>query len=118
MLGVVAAVVSLLTWPLWRPAVLPAQPPPVSASAAVPSSRTVPLSEAGIRSVLLIGQVESSQQGDHPPRPAGSCRKSELQPGDRITGMTLAVLDDTDQKLALAPDQGATGGSAETNWLG
>ena len=104
-LGVVAAVAALLTWPLWRPAVWPAQqPPPAPPPRPV---QTVPLAEGtGIRSVLLIGQVESSQQATIRAQTSGIVQEIRVQPGDRITpGALLAVLDDTDQKLALARAQ-------------
>ena len=62
-LGVVAAVATVLTWPLWRPAVWPVQPAPATQAPPPRPVETVPLAEGtGIRSVLLIGQVESSQQ--------------------------------------------------------
>lgn len=106
-LGVVAAVAALLTWPLWRPAVLPAQPPPAVPAPPPRPVETVPLAEGtGIRSVLLIGQVESSQQATIRAQTSGIVQDIRVQPGDRITpGTLLAVLDDTDQKLALARAQ-------------
>jgi multidrug resistance efflux pump len=68
---------------------------------------TAPLAEGtGIRSVLLIGQVESSQQATIRAQTSGIVQDIRVQPGDRITpGTLLAVLDDTDQKLALARAQ-------------
>jgi multidrug efflux pump subunit AcrA (membrane-fusion protein) len=107
LLGVVAAVAALLTWPLWRPAVLPAQPPPAVQAPPPRPVETVPLAEGtGIRSVLLIGQVESSQQATIRAQTSGIVQDIRVQPGDRITpGALLAVLDDTDQKLALARAQ-------------
>ena len=106
-LGVVAAVATLLTWPLWRPAVWPAQPPPAVQAPPPRPVETVPLAEGtGIRSVLLIGQVESSQQATIRAQTSGIVQEIRVQPGDRITpGALLAVLDDTDQKLALARAQ-------------
>ena len=106
-LGVVAAVAALLTWPLWRPAVWPAQPPPAVPAPPPRPVQTVPLAEGtGIRSVLLIGQVESSQQATIRAQTSGIVQDIRVQPGDRITpGALLAVLDDTDQKLALARAQ-------------
>ncbi|MDG4594176.1 MAG: efflux RND transporter periplasmic adaptor subunit [Candidatus Contendobacter sp.] len=106
-LGVVAAVAALLTWPLWRPAVLSAPPPPAAPAPPPRPVETVPLAEGtGIRSVLLIGQVESSQQATIRAQTSGIVQDIRVQPGDRITpGALLAVLDDTDQKLALARAQ-------------
>ncbi|HOW62598.1 MAG TPA: efflux RND transporter periplasmic adaptor subunit [Candidatus Contendobacter sp.] len=106
-LGVVAAVATLLTWPLWRPAVWPAQPPAAVQAPPPRPVETVPLAEGtGIRSVLLIGQVESSQQATIRAQTSGIVQDIRVQPGDRITpGALLAVLDDTDQKLALARAQ-------------
>ncbi|MDS4069068.1 MAG: efflux RND transporter periplasmic adaptor subunit [Candidatus Competibacter sp.] len=106
-LGVVAAVAALLTWPLWRPTVLPAQPPPAVPAPPPRPVETLPLAEGtGIRSVLLIGQVESSQQATIRAQTSGIVQDIRVQPGDRITpGALLAVLDDADQKLALARAQ-------------
>lgn len=114
LLGIIAAVAATLTWPLWSPAFAPIQPPQAASSSPPPSPalpprpvETVLLTEgAGIRSVLLIGQVESSQQATIRAQTSGIVQEIRVQPGDRITpGMTLAVLDDADQKLALARSQ-------------
>lgn len=109
-LGAVVAVAAILTWPLWSPALVPAQPLLSAPSAQAPPPRpveTVSLTEGvGIRSVLLIGQVESSQQSTIRAQTSGIVREIRVQPGDRVTpGMVLAVLDDADQKLALARAQ-------------
>ena len=106
-LGVVTAVAALLIWPLWWPAVLPAPPPPAVQAPPPRPVETVPLAEGtGIRSVLLIGQVESSQQATIRAQTSGIVQDIRVQPGDRINpGALLAVLDDTDQKLTLARTQ-------------
>lgn len=109
-LGAVAAVAAILTWPLWSPAFVPAQPLSSAPPAQTPPPRpveTVRLTEGtGVRSVLLIGQVESSQQATIRAQTSGIVQEIRVQPGDRITpGMVLAVLDDADQKLALARAQ-------------
>jgi multidrug efflux pump subunit AcrA (membrane-fusion protein) len=109
-LGAVAAVAAILTWPLWSPAFVPAQPLSSAPPAPTPPPRpveTVRLAEGtGIRSVLLIGQVESSQQATIRAQTSGIVQDIRVQPGDRITpGTLLAVLDDTDQQLALARAQ-------------
>jgi multidrug efflux pump subunit AcrA (membrane-fusion protein) len=119
--GAVGAVAAILTWPLWSPAFVPAQPPPsapsLQASSPTPPTtapappprpvETVRLTQGtGIRSVLLIGQVESSQQATIRAQTSGIVREIRVRPGDRITpGMVLAVLDDADQQLALARAQ-------------
>lgn len=91
-LGVVAAVTALLTGPLWRPAVFPAPPPAVQAPPPRPVE-TVPLAEGtGIRSVLLIGQVESSQQATIRAQTSGIVQDIRVQPGDRITPGTLLLV--------------------------
>lgn len=120
LLGVLATMAAILSWPLWSPAFVPAKPPqsasstqaPPISSATTPAPpprpvETVPLAEGtGIRSVLLIGQVESSQQATIRAQTSGIVQDIRVQPGDRITpGALLAVLDDTDQKLALARAQ-------------
>lgn len=55
------------------------------------------------RSVQLLGQVEASQQSTLRAQTNGIVEKILVQSGDRVkTGMTIAVLDDTDQQLAIA----------------
>lgn len=58
------------------------------------------------RNVQLLGQVESPQQATIRAQTAGVVKQMLVQPGDRVTqGMTIAVLDDTEQKLALSQAQ-------------
>lgn len=66
--------------------------------------RLVTLSEGkAVRQVQLLGQVEASQQATIRAQTAGVVRQILIQAGDRVAaGQTVAVLDDTDQRLALA----------------
>lgn len=55
------------------------------------------------RSVQLLGQVEATQQSTLRAQTGGVVRQILVQPGDRVNaGMVIAVLDDSDQKLAIS----------------
>jgi HlyD family secretion protein len=55
------------------------------------------------RSVQLLGQVEATQQATIRAQTGGVVEKILVQPGDRVkSGMTIALLNDTDQRLAIA----------------
>ncbi|AFY48949.1 RND family efflux transporter, MFP subunit [Nostoc sp. PCC 7524] len=55
------------------------------------------------RSVQLLGQVEATQQSTLRAQTGGVVRQILVQPGDRVnSGMVIAVLDDSDQKLAIS----------------
>jgi multidrug efflux pump subunit AcrA (membrane-fusion protein) len=55
------------------------------------------------RSVQLLGQVEATQQSTIRAQTGGIVKQISVQPGDRVTiGMAIALLDDTDQQLAIS----------------
>jgi multidrug efflux pump subunit AcrA (membrane-fusion protein) len=55
------------------------------------------------RSVQLLGQVEATQQATIRAQTSGVVEKILVQPGDRVKpGMAIALLNDTDQRLAIA----------------
>ena len=55
------------------------------------------------RTVKLLGQVESPQQATIRAQTAGVVKQMLVQAGDRVKpGMTIAVLDDAEQQLALS----------------
>ncbi|WP_373526471.1 efflux RND transporter periplasmic adaptor subunit [Nostoc sp.] len=55
------------------------------------------------RSVQLSGQVEATQQSTLRAQTNGIVEKILVQSGDRVkSGMTIAILDDSDQQLAIA----------------
>lgn len=55
------------------------------------------------RSVQLLGQVEATQQSTIRAQTSGIVKQISVQPGDRVTiGMAIALLDDTDQQLAIS----------------
>jgi HlyD family secretion protein len=66
--------------------------------------RLVTLAEGrAVRQVQLLGQVESSEQATIRAQTAGVVRRILVQEGDRLApGETVAILDDTDQRLVLA----------------
>ncbi|MBG1245675.1 efflux RND transporter periplasmic adaptor subunit [Nostoc sp. NZL] len=54
------------------------------------------------RSVQLLGQVEATQQSTIRAQTGGIVKQISVQPGDRVkVGMAIALLDDTDQQLAI-----------------
>lgn len=58
------------------------------------------------RTVQLLGQVEATQQSTIRAQTAGVVEEILVQPGDRVTaGMTIALLDDSDQQLGMARSQ-------------
>ena len=60
----------------------------------------------GVRQIELLGQVESTVQATVRAQTNGVIQQVRVQPGDRVTaGMPLAILDDSDQRLALAEAQ-------------
>lgn len=55
------------------------------------------------RNVQLLGQVEATQQSTLRAQTSGIVERILVQPGDRVrTGMVIAVLEDTDQQLAIS----------------
>jgi HlyD family secretion protein len=64
----------------------------------------VTLSEGqAVKRVELIGQVESRQQATIRAQTDGVIQEVLVQPGDRVSaGMTIAVLESTDQELAVS----------------
>ncbi|MDZ8087303.1 MAG: efflux RND transporter periplasmic adaptor subunit [Nostoc sp. DedQUE12b] len=55
------------------------------------------------RSVQLLGQVEATQQSTIRAQTGGIVKQISVQPGDRVKiGMAIALLDDTDQQLAIS----------------
>lgn len=58
------------------------------------------------RTVQLLGQVEATQQSTIRAQTAGVVEEILVQPGDRVTeGMTIAILDDSDQQLGISQAQ-------------
>ncbi|MBD1868833.1 efflux RND transporter periplasmic adaptor subunit [Cyanobacteria bacterium FACHB-471] len=60
----------------------------------------------GVRQIELLGQVESTAQATVRAQTNGVIQQVLVQPGDRVTvGSPLAILDNSDQQLALAEAQ-------------
>ncbi|MDM9583223.1 MULTISPECIES: efflux RND transporter periplasmic adaptor subunit [unclassified Nostoc] len=60
-------------------------------------------SGSATRSVQLLGQVEATQQSTIRAQTGGIVKQISVQPGDRVkVGMAIALLDDTDQQLAIS----------------
>jgi HlyD family secretion protein len=91
----------------WRWVAPVGSTPSSAQSPAQPSPRPVEVTRLqpgnGARQVELIGQVESTQQTTIRAQTEGTVQEVRVQPGDRVTaGMQIAILDDADQRLALA----------------
>ncbi|WP_110986369.1 efflux RND transporter periplasmic adaptor subunit [Acaryochloris thomasi] len=75
-------------------------PPPKSVETIALTSGT------GNRQVRLLGQVEAGERATLSPQLDGAVQSVSVREGDRVTpGMTVAVLDDADSRLALAEAQ-------------
>jgi HlyD family secretion protein len=60
----------------------------------------------GVRPIELLGQAESTAQATVRAQTSGVIQQVLVQPGDRVTvGRPLAILDNSDQQLALAKAQ-------------
>jgi HlyD family secretion protein len=60
----------------------------------------------GVRPIELLGQVEPTAQATVRAQTNGVIQQVRVQPGDRVTaGMLIAVLDNSDQQLALTEAQ-------------
>lgn len=78
----------------------PAQTPPRTVEVTKLSSGS------GVRPIELLGQVESTAQATVRAQTNGVIQQVLVQPGDRVTvGSPLAILDNSDQQLALAEAQ-------------
>ncbi|MBD2772744.1 efflux RND transporter periplasmic adaptor subunit [Iningainema tapete] len=80
-------------------------PKPVAAQTPPPKpiETTTLTAGRGVRRIQLLGQVESREQATIRSQTAGIVQQILVQPGDRVTtGTTIAILDDADQKLAVA----------------
>jgi HlyD family secretion protein len=81
-----------------------------SAASIAPSAtivETIALqSGSGVKKVNLLGQIEPSARATIRSRTAGVVEQVMVQAGDRVTrGMTIAILDNADQNIALAEAQ-------------
>ncbi|WP_082650587.1 efflux RND transporter periplasmic adaptor subunit [Mastigocoleus testarum] len=85
-------------------------PEPIANAAQTPPPRPVEVTRLArgnsTRRIQLLGQVESPQRATIRAQTGGVITQVLKQAGDRITpGMTIAVIDDADQKLALSQAQ-------------
>ncbi|KYC35793.1 efflux transporter periplasmic adaptor subunit [Scytonema hofmannii PCC 7110] len=93
-------------WRVFSPTTVVSKP----AAAKTPPPRPVEVVQlspgTGTRRIQLLGQVESTQQATIRAQTSGVIRQVLVQPGDRVTPrMTVAILDDTDQRLAISQAQ-------------
>ncbi|MBI4779810.1 MAG: efflux RND transporter periplasmic adaptor subunit [Oscillatoriophycideae cyanobacterium NC_groundwater_1537_Pr4_S-0.65um_50_18] len=95
----------VLTWRMLTPA---SDSPPEMAQGMPPTPvQTAPLRRGkGVQLVQLLGQVEATQSATLRTQTAGIVQQVLVEVGDRVTpGMTIVILDDADQQLALAEAQ-------------
>ena len=92
-------------WQIFTPNTAPtaqiAQAPPPKAVTTIPLA-----SGTANRQIRLLGQVEAGERATLSPQIDGTVQRVLVREGDRVTpGMTVAVLDDADSRLALAEAQ-------------
>lgn len=94
---------------LWQ-VFTPSSVPTVQTSNQAPPPRAVETmaltSGTANREVSLLGQVEAGERATLSPQIDGTVKRVFVREGDRVTaGMTVAILDDADPRLALAQAQ-------------
>jgi len=95
--GGVATWRSLTVAPASQPAVAQQGPPPRAVETIALQAGTA------VRPVQLLGQVEAAERATVRAQTSGVIQELLVQSGDRVEpGMTIAVLDDADQQLALS----------------
>ena len=104
--GVVAMIITMGGVILWRSlTAVPTTKPAIAQQGQPPRAvETIVLTQGtSARQVQLLGQVEAAEQSIVRAQTSGVIEALLVQPGDRVqAGMTIAVLDDADQRLALA----------------
>ncbi|MBE9044972.1 efflux RND transporter periplasmic adaptor subunit [Pleurocapsales cyanobacterium LEGE 10410] len=97
---------SIALWQVFAPTSVPTPeanvqtPPPRSVETVALTTGT------GNRQVRLLGQVEAGERATLSPQIDGRVQQVLVREGDRVTsGMTIAILDDADSRLALAEAQ-------------
>ncbi|MGB5711372.1 MAG: efflux RND transporter periplasmic adaptor subunit, partial [Waterburya sp.] len=97
---------SITLWQLLTPSTTPTTN---SSSEVLPPKpvETITLTAGtGNRKVQLLGQVEAGERATLSPQIDGSVQRVLVREGDRVSsGMTVAILDDADPRLALAEAQ-------------
>lgn len=97
---------SITLWQLLTPSTTPTTN---SSSEVLPPKpvETITLTTGtGNRKVKLLGQVEAGERATLSPQIDGSVQRVLVKEGDRVSsGMTVAILDDADPRLALAEAQ-------------
>ncbi|VEP12053.1 RND family efflux transporter, MFP subunit [Hyella patelloides LEGE 07179] len=94
---------------LWQ-VFIPSSPTTAQSSTQEPPPRpveTMPLTPGtGNRQISLLGQVEAGERATLSPQIDATVQQVLVREGDRVTpGMTVAILDDADPRLALAEAQ-------------
>ena len=95
---------------VWRQTFTPPSEPTAQTVTQAPPPRAVTTialtSGTGNRQVRLLGQVEAGERATLSPQIDGTVQRVLVREGDLVTtGMTVAILDDADSRLALAEAQ-------------
>ena len=95
---------------VWRQTFTPSSAPKAQTVTQAPLPRAVTTialtSGTGNRQVRLLGQVEAGERTTLSPQIDGRVQRVLVREGDLVTaGMTVAILDDADSRLALAEAQ-------------
>lgn len=94
---------------IWQVSTSDSAPTAESSTQAPPpkSVETIALTTGtGNREIKLLGQVEAGERATLSPQIDGRVQQVLVREGDRVTpGMTVAILDDADSRLALAEAQ-------------
>ncbi|MEO0928057.1 MAG: efflux RND transporter periplasmic adaptor subunit [Cyanobacteria bacterium J06643_13] len=90
-------------WQIFNPNSAPTEQTAAQAPPARPVETIALTAGTGNRQIRLLGQVEAGERATISPQIDGTVQRVLVREGDRITpGMTVAVIDDADSKLALA----------------
>jgi len=93
----------VVVWRTFTPARDPAPSEMAQGLPPVPVETVTLQRGEGMRRIQLLGQIEANKSATLRTQTAGTVQQVLVEVGDRITpGMTIAVLDDADQQLALA----------------
>ena len=93
-------------WQVFIPSSVPTAQTKTTAPPPKPVETMALTTGTGNRQVRLLGQVEAGESATLSPQIDGRVQRVLVREGDRVTtGMTVAILDDADPRLALAEAQ-------------
>ena len=90
-------------WQIFTPSSAPTAQTSTQAPPPRPVETIALTTGTGNRQIRLLGQVEAGERATLSPQIDGTVQRVLVREGDRVTpGMTVAILDDADPRLALA----------------